>query len=82
MEDVIGEFTALSSRQSPAINSSLTARKRPALQVISESDWRKAEFLDTAKALLRSFRGSGSDRRSKEIAEENRAAASLIALVA
>jgi photosystem II stability/assembly factor-like uncharacterized protein len=46
LEDVIGEFTALTSRQLPALNPGLTAKKLPVLQVISESDWRKAESLD------------------------------------
>jgi len=47
LEDVIKEFTTLTSRQLPAINAGLTAKKLPALQVITESDWRKAESLDT-----------------------------------
>jgi photosystem II stability/assembly factor-like uncharacterized protein len=47
LEDVIKEFTTLTSRQLPSINTSLTAKKLPVLEVISESDWRKAESLDT-----------------------------------
>ena len=43
LEDVIGEFTDLTGKQLPALNTSLRAKQLPPLVVITEADWRKAE---------------------------------------
>ncbi len=43
LDDVIGEFTALTSKQLPELNRSLEAKQLPPIRVISEEDWRKAD---------------------------------------
>jgi len=43
LEDVIGEFTALTGRQLPGLNRSLQAKQLEAIRVISEEDWRKED---------------------------------------
>ena len=41
LEDVVREFTDLTTRRLPAVNSALAAKKLGTLQVTAESDWRK-----------------------------------------
>jgi hypothetical protein len=48
LEDVIREFQTLTTQQLPAINKQLAAKKLPALQVISEADWQKAQSATSA----------------------------------
>jgi hypothetical protein len=48
LEDVIREFQTLTTQQLPAINKQLAAKKLPALQVISEADWQKAQTATSA----------------------------------
>jgi len=44
LDDVIREFTDLTNKQLPGLNHSLEANHLPAVQVISESDWRKTNL--------------------------------------
>ena len=42
LEEVIREFTTLTTQQLPALNRQLEAKKLGAIQVISEQEWEKA----------------------------------------
>lgn len=43
LEDVIHEFQKLTNTDLPAINKQLAAKKMPAIAVITEADWQKAQ---------------------------------------
>jgi hypothetical protein len=41
LEDVVQEFTGLTTKELPGLNQDLQARQLAPLRVISEADWRK-----------------------------------------
>jgi len=42
LDDVVREFTTLTSQQPPVLNRQLTAKKLRIIEMISEDGWRKA----------------------------------------
>jgi len=60
LEDVIREFTNLTSQQLPALNRRLQAKKLAAIQLIPEQDWQKAHADQSPPA------GGGPSNRERE----------------